>query len=102
MKVQVSPAIVEDAATIIHSLRSDPDVLVAPSSRAGISLYKCSRVLALLDGRDFIIPDDIKNLAFRAIGHRIRVRPEAEMDDITPRMILERTLEQVPVPKLEI
>ena len=102
MKVQVSPAIVEYAATLVHSLRSDPDVLIAPGPRAGISLYKCSRALALLDGRDFVIPDDIKNLAFRVIGHRIRVRPEAEMDDITPRMILERMLEQVPVPKLEI
>ena len=98
----VSPDIVEYTASIVDSLRLDPDVLSGPSVRAGIALFKCSRVLALLDGRDFVIPDDIKHLALHAIEHRIRLKPEAEMDDITPRMIVERTLEKVPVPKLKI
>lgn len=98
----VSPDIVEYTASIVDSLRLDPDVLSGPSVRAGIALFKCSRVLALLDGRDFVIPDDIKHLALHAIEHRIRVKPEAEMDDITPRIIVERTLEKVPVPKLKI
>ncbi len=98
-KVEVAPNIVEYITSIIEALRLDPDVQFGPSSRASIALYKCSRVLALLDGRDFVIPDDIKYLAFPAIEHRIRVKPEAEMDDITPRDILKRTLEQVPVPK---
>ncbi|MBA7483929.1 hypothetical protein ES707_19446 [subsurface metagenome] len=98
----VSPDIVEYAASIVDSLRLDPDVLSGPSVRAGIALFKCSRVLALLDGRDFVIPDDIKHLALHAIEHRIRVKPEAEMDDITPKIIVERTLEKVPVPKLKI
>lgn len=98
----VSPDIVEYATSIVDSLRLDPDVLSGPSVRAGIALFKCSRVLALLDGRDFVIPDDIKHLALHAIEHRIRVKPEAEMDDITPKIIVERTLEKVPVPKLKI
>ena len=98
----VSPDIVEYTTSIVDSLRLDPDVLSGPSVRAGIALFKCSRVLALLDGRDFVIPDDIKHLALHAIEHRIRVKPEAEMDDITPRIIVERTLEKVPVPKLKI
>ena len=98
----VSPDIVEYTTSIVDSLRLDPDVSSGPSVRAGIALFKCSRVLALLDGRDFVIPDDIKHLALHAIEHRIRVKPEAEMDDITPRIIVERTLEKVPVPKLKI
>jgi len=100
--VHVSPDIVEYTTSIVDSLRLDPDVLSGPSIRAGIALFKCSRVLALLDGRDFVIPDDIKHLTLYAIEHRIKVKPEAEMDDITPRMIVERTLEKVPVPKLKI
>jgi len=100
--VHVSPDIVEYTASIVDSLRLDPDVLSGPSVRAGIALFKCSRVLALLDGRDFVIPDDIKHLTFYTIEHRVRVKPEAEMDDITPRTIVERTLEKVPVPKLKI
>ncbi|MFC1904336.1 AAA family ATPase [Chloroflexota bacterium] len=101
-EVHVSPDIVEYATSIIDCLRSDPDVLSGPSIRSGIALYKCSRVLALLDGRNFVIPDDIKHLLHPATEHRIRVKPEAEMDDVTPKIILERAVERVPVPKLEI
>jgi MoxR-like ATPase len=72
------------------------------SSRAGIAIYKCARVWAALDGRDFVIPDDVKHLASSAIEHRISVKPEAEMDNITPKTILERALAQVPVPKIKI
>lgn len=101
-KVHVSSEIVEYIASLMESLRSDPDVDSGPSTRAGIALYKCSRVLALLDGRDFVIPDDIKQLIFSAVEHRLRIRPEAEMDEVTPRIVLERVLEKVPVPKVQV
>ena len=81
---------------------ADPDILAGPSARSSISIYKCARVLALLNGRDFVIPDDVKQLVLPTTEHRIRVKPEAEMDEVTPRMVLERVLERVPVPKLEI
>jgi MoxR-like ATPase len=97
--VHVSPQIVDYTVSIVDYLRSDPDVLSGPSIRAGIALFKCSRVLALLDERDFVIPDDIKHLVLVAVEHRIKVKPEAEMDDVTPRVILERALERIPVPK---
>ncbi len=99
-QVQVSPDIVEYIVSFIELLRQDNDILSGPSSRCGIALFKCSRVLALLYGRDFVIPDDVKHLIFPAAEHRLKVKPEAEMDDVTPRVILERILEQVPVPKL--
>jgi MoxR-like ATPase len=54
----------------------------------------------LFDGRDFVIPDDVKHLVYQALEHRIRVKPEAEMDDVTPRILLDRTLEKIPVPKM--
>lgn len=101
-QVCVSPDIIEYAASIMGYLRTDPDVAFGPSLRATIALCKCARVLALLDERDFVIPDDIKHLLFPTTEHRIRVKPEAEMDEITPRVILERALERVPVPKLNI
>lgn len=100
--VHVSPDIVEYTTSIMDCLRSDPDVSSGPSIRSSIALYKCSRVLALLDGRDFVIPDDVKYLAHLTVEHRLMVKAEAEMDDVTPKIILERALERVPVPKLEI
>ncbi len=97
----VSPDIVEYIVSIVHSVRNDADVLSGVSSRTGIALFKCARVMATLDGRDFVIPDDIKRLASPTIEHRINIRPEAEMDNITPKTILERVLAQVPVPKIK-
>ena len=99
--IHVSPDIVEYVVSIVGSLRSDPDVLVGPSIRSGIALFKCSRVLAAMDARDFVIPDDIKYLARYALEHRILVKPEAEMDDVMPEMIVNRILERVPVPRIE-
>ena len=101
-EVQVLPVIDEYIINIISTLRRDADILSGPSTRASIALHKCARVLALFDGRDFVIPDDVKRLAFLTIEHRIKVKSESEMDDITPRMILERTLEKIPVPKVDL
>lgn len=100
--VQVVPEVSEYIVSLVSALRADPDVLSGPSTRSGIALYKCARVLALFDGRDYVIPDDIKHLAYSALEHRLKVKPEAEMDDITTSAILARTLEKVPVPKIQI
>jgi len=100
-QIQVNEDIIEYVASIIWMLRADPDVLYGPSIRVGIALYKCARVLALLDGRNFVIPDDIKELVHTTIEHRLQVKPEAEMDDITPGTILERVMEKTPVPRLQ-
>jgi len=97
--VHVSPAVNEYIVSIVDSLRRDPDIMGGPSTRASISLYKCARVSALFDGRDFVIPDDIKRLAHSALEHRIKIKTEAEMDNVTPQMILDRTLEKIAVPK---
>ncbi len=74
-------------------------LLYCPSSRASIALYKCSRVLAMLEGRDYVVPDDVKSLAHLGLDHRVFVRTEAEMDDVSPHTVIQRTLNQVPVPK---
>ncbi len=98
-QIHVSPAVVNYITSIVHSLRFDPDVLSGLSARSGITIFKCARAFALLDGRDYVIPDDVKRLVYFAVEHRLRVKPEAEMEDITPRMIITRNLDKVPVPK---
>ena len=97
--MHVSPLVNKYIVAIVNGLRTDPDMLSGSSTRASIALFKCARVLALFDGRDFVIPDDVKRLVYPALEHRIKVKPEAEMDDVTPRMLLDRTLEKIPVPK---
>lgn len=99
--VHVSPALIDYIVRLVDELRSDPDVQWGPSTRASISLLKGARAMALLDGRDFVIPDDVKALVYPAVEHRIRVKTEAEMDGIAPRTVIERVLARVAVPKAQ-
>jgi len=59
-------------------------------------------VTALLDWRDYVIPDDVRGMVKPTLAHRVRMTPEAEIDDIIPDMVLDRALEQVPPPKPEV
>jgi MoxR-like ATPase len=98
--VHVSPLVTKYIVAIVSSLRFDPDILSGSSTRASIALFKCARAMALFDNRDFVIPDDIKKLAYPALEHRIKLKPEAEMDGLTARILVDRTLEKIPVPKI--
>ncbi len=99
-KVHISEAISAYIVAIVAKTRDDPDILSGPSTRASVSLYKGSRALAYLRGRDYVLPDDVKELTPPVLIHRIRVKPEAEMENITPQTIIDRVLNAVPVPKI--
>ena len=101
-QVHVAPSVIDYIISIIDALRKDQDIFSGPSTRSSIALFKCARVYALFAGRDYVIPDDIKHLVLPTVEHPIRVKPEADMEDVTPRIILDRTLETIPVPKLAL
>jgi len=98
-EVYVAPELAEYMIAIMDSLRNDADLLAGPSTRCSIALFKCARALAVFKGRDFVIPDDVKHLAPSVIEHRLKVKPESEMDNVTAAMVLQRTLDRVAVPK---
>jgi MoxR-like ATPase len=100
-KVYVSEKVRRYIVELVDRVRRDPDVLMGPSPRASIALYKGSRALAFLQRRDYVVPDDVKKLAIPAFEHRIRVKPEAEMEDVAPKAIIERALKEIHVPKIE-
>ena len=100
-EVYVSERVRDYIVTLIDFARHDPDVFVGPSTRASIALYKGARAAALLKGRDFVLPDDVKKLVPAVFAHRIRLKPEAEMEGVTPDTIIKKALEEVPVPKIE-
>jgi MoxR-like ATPase len=97
--VHVSEEVRRYVVSVVSRLRHDPDVSWGPSPRAAIALYKGGRALAYVDGRDYVLPDDVKRLAGAALVHRIHVKSEAEMDGVTPETIVARALEEVAVPK---
>jgi MoxR-like ATPase len=98
-KVHISEKIQDYILALLQHVRADHNALRGPSPRAGIALYKTSRALAFLRKRDFVIPDDVKRLAHPALAHRVVLRPEAEMQELTPINIIDNALSQVPVPK---
>ncbi|MEJ2234739.1 MAG: hypothetical protein P8X67_12510, partial [Syntrophobacterales bacterium] len=63
------------------------------------ALLKTSQCLAAMGGRDFIVPDDIKEMALPVLRHRVILRPEAELEGLTPDRVLSQILEGIPVPR---
>ena len=99
-KIHVSDEVKDYIVSLVRFAREDPDVLSCPSTRTSVSFYKGARALAFLQGRDYVLPDDVKKLALSVMIHRIRVKPEAEMENVTPKMVVDRVIDAVPVPKI--
>jgi MoxR-like ATPase len=97
--VYVSDEIKEYVVRIVTATRKAPEVEVGASVRGSLALLKLSRARALMQGRDFVIPDDVKYVAIPALRHRLILKPEFWLRGIKPDHILEKILKEVPVPK---
>jgi MoxR-like ATPase len=78
--------------------RSHPDVLTGASPRGSLGLVLAARSFALLRGRDYVVPEDVKAVARSVLAHRITVRPELWMTDASGRSVVDAVLHQVPTP----
>lgn len=84
---------------VVAWLRGNPSVREGPSTRAGLWLLKGSRAMALLEGRDYVVPDDVKFLADKVLTHRVELTPQARAEDVSESGLVKAALEAVPVPK---
>jgi len=82
---------------IVRESRSHSDLLLGASPRAAINLMKASRAYALLKGREFVTHDDVQSICRPVLGHRLIMRPEAEMDGRTVDGIIQQVIQRVPV-----
>ena len=80
-------------------IRIDKRVLAGPSPRGIISLLRISKAYAMVNGRDYVTPDDVKAVAISCLAHRIVLNPEDVMDEVQPEDIVKSYLEKEPVPK---
>lgn len=101
-KVYIADSIRSYIIEILNRLRQHQDLSLGPSPRGGIALFKGSRALAFIQGRDFVIPDDVKRLLIPALCHRLRISAEAEMEDVNAEVIINQVASEVPVPKMEL
>lgn len=99
-EVHVSEKVKRYIVSLVHYVRGQKEVLLGPSPRASIWLFRGGRVLAFLEGMDYVIPDHVKYLAQYTIPHRIVVKPEYEVEGVSSEELVKRALESVEVPKV--
>ncbi len=97
--ITVDPKLLEYIATIIVETRNNPSLYLGASTRASLALLKAAKATAALRGRDFIIPEDIQQMAPHVLRHRIMLSPEKEMEGITPDQLIENILKSIEVPR---
>ena len=100
-QVHVSDAIEGYIVDLVDATRSSKRLAVGASPRGSLALLKLSRAKAALDGRDFVVPEDVKSLAVPALAHRIALRPELWVQRLRPDDIVAELLDRVPTPKAE-
>ena len=86
-------------ATIVQQTRTDKRVFLGVSPRGSVALLQSAKAYALLQGRDFITPEDIKFVAPYVLQHRIQLTAEAEMEGFTPVKVIQRLIDLVEVPQ---
>jgi MoxR-like ATPase len=97
--VRVEDAVLDYIASIVEETRVHPAVRLGGSPRAGIAMLKLAKAWAYLDGRNYVIPDDVKAVAKLALIHRIILKPEYEVQGVTSERVIESVLSKVPVPR---
>jgi MoxR-like ATPase len=83
---------------LVNTTRDHPDIYLGASPRGSMALFNTTRAWAAIEGRDFVLPDDVKRLAVPTLAHRLIVSPSARIKNITPDQIVEDALRHTPVP----
>ena len=96
--VHVDDLIKEYIVALVTASRKHPDVYLGASPRGALALYRTSRAWAALVGRDYVIPDDIKDLAQPTLAHRVIISPSARIKNVDARAVVDQILRSTPVP----
>ena len=98
-QVLIDPAIVDYLLRLVRATREHPSLIQGGSPRASIALARTAKTQALLNGRDFVVPDDVKAVAAPVLRHRLRLGVDAELEGQTVESVLAQLLEQVEAPR---
>ena len=96
--IRVEPRITAYITAIVRATREAASLTLGASPRAGVALFKAARAAALLEERDYVIPDDVKQLAPAILRHRVNVAPELELEGVTADQALKAILDKTEAP----
>ncbi len=99
--VHVDDSIMSYMVDIVKRTREDTQVEVGASPRGSLALLKMSRAVAAMNGRDYVIPDDVKDITIEALSHRLVLKPGPWIKGIKTSAIVEEIVKKVPVPKVD-
>jgi MoxR-like ATPase len=97
-EVYINDLVKEYIVKLVNASRKHPDVYLGSSPRGSIALYKTGQARAAIQGRDYVIPDDIKALAMVTLAHRLIISPSARIKNVDPRAVVQEILDSTPVP----
>ncbi len=97
-EIYVDNLIKEYIVALVNATRKHPDIYLGASPRGSLALFKTGRAHAAVQGRDYVIPDDIKAMAEPTLAHRMIVSPSARIKNVESRAVLKEVLDSVPVP----
>ncbi|MCB9832748.1 MAG: MoxR family ATPase [Planctomycetes bacterium] len=97
--ITIREEIVDYVVDLVRATREHPSLFCGASPRAATNLIAALRARAVLDGRDYVIPDDLKQLARATLAHRVVLAPGAEIEGTTAALVVEQILEQVAAPR---
>jgi MoxR-like ATPase len=98
--VEIDPSVASYIVDLVRATRDDPRAEFGSSPRGSLALQKLGRARALLEGRDYVVPDDVKMFAEPALSHRVLVKPEPWIRGVRGEVIVQSALERTPVPKM--
>ncbi len=98
-KVHVEEHLISYIAQIVQETRNNPMLFLGASPRASVAILSGAKAFALIQGRDFINPEDIKKIALPVLRHRIALSPEKEMEGISPDVIVQQIIDKIEVPR---
>ena len=97
--IRVDPVVQAYIVSLVRATRQAPSVSLGVSTRGATMLLKAAKAWAWLSGRSFVTPDEVQAVARPTLGHRIRIRPEAELEGVTADAVIDGVLAGVPVPR---
>ena len=83
---------------VVHASRDHEDVLLGGSPRASIALFRTAQAMAAVNGRDFVLPDDVKKMAHPVLAHRLILKPESRLRRRTPSAVVKDLVDDAKVP----
>ncbi|PRZ43461.1 MoxR-like ATPase [Antricoccus suffuscus] len=96
--IEIDPSVLHYCVALTEATRSHADVAVGASPRGSLALMQVARAYAVIDGRDYVTPEDVKAVAVPVLAHRILVKPENWMRDVTGSTVVSSVLGSVPTP----